>query len=52
MFIYFVVEDNKKIYDYNYEVIKGVIVSVMKGVLIVDEMIVGCEFVVYFFKGF
>ncbi len=41
VFIHWEAEDNKKIFDYNYEATKAAIVSAMTGKPTVDEMIAG-----------
>jgi 5,6,7,8-tetrahydromethanopterin hydro-lyase len=41
VFIHWEAEDNKKIYDYNYEATKAAIVSAMTGKPTADEMIAG-----------
>jgi len=41
VFIHWEAEDNKKIYDYNYEATKAAIVSAMQGKPSADEMIAG-----------
>ncbi len=43
VFIHWEAEDNKKIYDYNYEATKAAIVSAMTGKPTADEMIAGKE---------
>jgi 5,6,7,8-tetrahydromethanopterin hydro-lyase len=45
-------EDNKKIYDYNYQATKMAIVNAMKGLPTADEMIKGKDSAQHPFKGF
>ncbi|HJN12211.1 MAG: formaldehyde-activating enzyme [Pirellulaceae bacterium] len=51
VFIHWEAEDNKKIYDYNYEATKGAIVSAMTGKPTADEMVAGKD-QDHPFKGF
>ena len=51
VFIHWEAEDNKKIYDYNYEATKAAIVSAMTGKPTADEMIAGKD-QDHPFKGF
>jgi 5,6,7,8-tetrahydromethanopterin hydro-lyase len=51
VFIHWQAEDNKKIYDYNYEATKMAIVNAMKGKPTADEMVAGKE-QAHPFKGF
>jgi len=51
VFIHWEAEDNKKIYDYNYEATKAAIVSAMTGKPSADEMIAGKD-QDHPFKGF
>lgn len=52
VFIHPQAEDNKKIYDYNYEATKGAIVNAMGGKPTADEMVSGREGAEHPFKGF
>lgn len=52
VFIHWLAEDNKKIYQYNYEATKMAIVNAMKGKPTADEIISGKDKVVHPFRGF
>lgn len=52
VFIHPQAEDNKKIYDYNYEATKMAIVNAMQGKPSVDEMLAGKDQAEHPFKGF
>lgn len=52
VFIHPGAEDNKKIYDYNYEATKMAIVNAMKGKPSADEMLAGKDKAAHPFKGF
>jgi 5,6,7,8-tetrahydromethanopterin hydro-lyase len=52
VFIHKAAEDDKKIYDYNYEATKESIASAMNGKPTVDEMIAGKEEAAHPFRGF
>ena len=52
VFIHWEAEDNKKIYDYNYQATKDSIASAMAGKPTVDEMIAGKDEAVHPFRGF
>ena len=52
VFIHPAAEDNKKIYDYNYEATKDAISNAMNGKPSVDEMIAGKEEAAHPFRGF
>ncbi len=52
VFIHPAAEDDKKIYDYNYEATKQSIVSAMKGSPSADEMIAGKDSAEHPFRGF
>jgi len=51
VFIHWLAEDNKKIYDYNYKATKDAIASAMKGSPSVQEMLAGKD-KEHPFKGF
>jgi 5,6,7,8-tetrahydromethanopterin hydro-lyase len=52
VFIHWAAEDNKKIYDYNYEATKMAIKSAMTGKPTVQEMLAGKDQAAHPFKGF
>ena len=52
VFIHWDAEDNKKIYDYNYQATKDSIASAMSGKPSVDEMLSGKESAAHPFRGF
>lgn len=52
VFIHPAAEDNKKIYDYNYQATKDAIANAMKGAPSADEMIAGKDKSDHPFKGF
>ncbi|MDH3717448.1 MAG: formaldehyde-activating enzyme [Planctomycetota bacterium] len=52
VFIHWEAEDDKKIYDYNYEATKDSIVAAMQGKPTADEMIAGKEEAAHPFRGF
>src|SRR5687768_13655582 len=52
VFIHWQANDNKKIYDYNYEATKLAIASAMKGKPSVDEVLSGKDKAEHPFKGF
>ncbi len=52
VFIHKAAEDDKKIYDYNYEATKMAIANAMGGKPTVDEMIAGKEEAAHPFRGF
>jgi len=52
VFIHPAAEDNKKIYDYNYQATKEAIASAMKGKPTAQEMIAGKDKAQHPFKGF
>ncbi len=52
VFIHWEANDNKKIYDYNYEATKLAIANAMKGKPTVDEMLAGKDKAEHPFKGF
>jgi 5,6,7,8-tetrahydromethanopterin hydro-lyase len=52
VFIHPAAEDNKKIYDYNYEATKMAIQNAMTGKPTVDEMVAGKDTADHPFKGF
>ena len=52
VFIHWEAEDNKKIYDYNYEATKQAIASAMGGKPTVDEMIAGKDDAEHPYRGF
>jgi 5,6,7,8-tetrahydromethanopterin hydro-lyase len=52
VFIHPAAEDDKKIYQYNYEATKDAIASAMKGKPNADEMIAGKESAKHPFRGF
>jgi 5,6,7,8-tetrahydromethanopterin hydro-lyase len=52
VFIHWQAEDDKKIYQYNYEATKMAIASAMQGKPTADEMIAGKEKAVHPFRGF
>jgi len=52
VFIHPAAEDNKKIYDYNYEATKQAITNAMKGSPSAEEMIAGKDKAAHPFKGF
>ena len=52
VFIHWEAEDNKKIYDYNYQATKDSIASAMAGKPTVDEVIAGKDEAVHPFRGF
>jgi 5,6,7,8-tetrahydromethanopterin hydro-lyase len=52
VFIHWAAEDNKKIYDYNYEATKTAIKSAMTGKPTVQEMLAGKDKAAHPFKGF
>ncbi len=52
VFIHWEAEDNKKIYNYNYEATKLAIANAMAGKPTADEMIAGKDSASHPFKGF
>jgi 5,6,7,8-tetrahydromethanopterin hydro-lyase len=52
VFIHWAAEDNKKIYDYNYQATKDAIANAMKGKPSVQEMISGKDKAQHPFRGF
>jgi 5,6,7,8-tetrahydromethanopterin hydro-lyase len=52
VFIHWMAEDDKKIYDYNYKATKDAIASAMKGKPTVDEMLAGKDSAHHPFRGF
>ena len=52
VFIHWQAEDDKKIYDYNYEATKMAIASAMKGSPSADEMIAGKDAAAHPYRGF
>ena len=52
VFIHWQAEDDKKIYDYNYQATKMAIANAMQGKPTADEMIAGKDKVVHPFRGF
>lgn len=52
VFIHWLAEDNKKIYEYNYEATKQAIASAMSGKPTAAEMVAGKDNVAHPFKGF
>ena len=52
VFIHWDAEDNKKIYDYNYQATKDSIASAMSGKPSVDEMLSGKESAAHPYRGF
>ncbi len=52
VFIHPAAEDNKKIYDYNYEATKAAIANAMQGAPTVDQMLDGKDSVTHPFQGF
>jgi 5,6,7,8-tetrahydromethanopterin hydro-lyase len=52
VFIHPAAEDDKKIYDYNYQATKGAIASAMKGAPSADEMLAGKDSAKHPFQGF
>ena len=52
VFIHWQAEDDKKIYDYNYEATKDAIASAMAGKPSVDDMLAGKEAAAHPFRGF
>ena len=52
VFIHWQADDNKKIYDYNYQATKMAIANAMGGKPTVDEMLAGKEEAVHPFRGF
>ncbi|MEX2185974.1 MAG: formaldehyde-activating enzyme [Pirellulales bacterium] len=52
VFIHWLAENDKKIYDYNYEATKMAVKSAMTGKPTVDEMIAGKDAAAHPFKGF
>jgi 5,6,7,8-tetrahydromethanopterin hydro-lyase len=52
VFIHPAAEDDKKIYDYNYQATKDAIANAMKGVPSVDEMLAGKDSAKHPFQGF
>ena len=52
VFIHWEAQDDKKIYQYNYEATKMAIAAAMQGKPTVDEMIAGKEKAVHPFRGF
>ena len=52
VFIHWDAEDNKKIYDYNYQATKDSIASAMSGKPSVDEVLSGKESAAHPFRGF
>lgn len=52
VFIHPAAEDDKKIYDYNYQATKDAIVNAMKGAPTVDEMLAGKDSAKHPFQGF
>ncbi len=52
VFIHWEADDNKKIYEYNYQATKDAIANAMKGKPTADEMIAGKDSAEHPFKGF
>ena len=52
VFIHWQAEDDKKIYDYNYEATKMAIASAMKGSPTADEMVAGKDAAAHPYRGF
>ncbi len=52
VFIHWEADDNKKIYEYNYQATKDAIANAMKGKPTADEMIAGKDSAEHSFKGF
>ena len=52
VFIHPAAEDDKKIYDYNYQATKDAIANAMKGVPTVDQMLAGKDNAKHPFQGF
>jgi 5,6,7,8-tetrahydromethanopterin hydro-lyase len=52
VFIHPAAEDDKKIYDYNYQATKDAIANAMKGAPTVDEMLAGKDSAKHPFQGF
>ncbi len=52
VFIHPAAEDDKKIYDYNYQATKDAIANAMKGVPTVDQMLAGKDSAKHPFQGF
>ena len=52
VFIHKAAEDDKKIYDYNYQATKDAIANAMKGVPTVDQMLAGKDSAKHPFQGF
>lgn len=52
VFIHWLAEDNKKIYDYNYQATKDAIASAMAGKPTVQEMLAGKDKAAHPFRGF
>ena len=52
VFIHPAAEDNKKIYDYNYQATKEAIASAMAGKPTVQEMLAGKDKAAHPFRGF
>ena len=52
VFIHWQAEDNKKIYDFNYQATKEAIASAMKGKPTVQEMLAGKDKAAHPFRGF
>ena len=52
VFIHWQAEDDKKIYDYNYEATKDAIASAMAGKPAVEDMLAGKEAAAHPFRGF
>lgn len=52
VFIHWEAQDDKKIYDYNYEATKQAIVNAMKGKPSADEMVAGKDKAKHPFRGF
>jgi 5,6,7,8-tetrahydromethanopterin hydro-lyase len=52
VFIHPAAEDDKKIYDYNYQATKDAIANAMKGAPTVDQMLAGKDSAKHPFQGF
>jgi len=52
VFIHWLAEDNKKIYDYNYKATMEAIANAMKSVPSADQMIAGKDKAQHPFQGF
>ncbi|HWA98749.1 MAG TPA: formaldehyde-activating enzyme, partial [Pirellulales bacterium] len=52
VFIHWLAEDDKKIYQYNYEATKMAIANAMKGKPTADEMVAGKDSAKHPFRGF